>query len=79
MNADTNETRPIQSHVVESAIEEAKEYDRYAVIRSDNDWAYARTLEVANQLKRDMQSAIDRVSPINHAVAVIGLPGETDE
>ena len=65
--------RAIPFYVLQSAHEGAEEGHEYAVVRSDNDYEYARTLAEANEKADAMRSAAETVSPYNHSVQVIDL------
>lgn len=65
--------RAIPFYVVKSAVENAKPQDEYVVVRSDNDYSYARTLDAANTLADDLRSEIETLSPIPHTVQVVEL------
>lgn len=65
--------RPIPFYVIKSAMEGASKGHEYAVIRSDNDYQYASSLDEANRIAADMRSEIETVSPYNHSVQVIDL------
>lgn len=70
-NTETNAAIPY--YVVQSAMKDRGENDNYAVIRSDNDYRYKRTLEEANATAAEMQASAESLSPIAHTVQVIDL------
>lgn len=74
-----NVAQSIPFYVIRSALERAKENDRFAVIRSDNDFQFARTLPEANDVAAEMRSEIYTMSPIEHTVQVIKLQKEPPE
>lgn len=73
--ADYGERNPraIPYYVLKSAVENAKPQDGYVVVRSDNDYSYARSLASANMVAEDMRSEIETLSPIPHTVQVVEL------
>lgn len=79
MNDSETDRKPTPAYVVEAAIADQKEHDEYAIVRSDGDYEYARTMAEAYNVEADMQSAIDHVAPIGHSVIIVDLPnpGET--
>ena len=70
---DTELRRTIPYYVIESALKNAKDHDEYAIVRSDNDYQYARTLDEANTIAHEMRSETETISPLNHSVQVVGL------
>jgi len=70
---DTAMPRAIPFYVIAAAIEHAKPEDEYAVVRSDNDYQYARTHDEAATLADEMRSQTDSVSPLNHTVQIVEL------
>lgn len=63
--------KPIPFYVIQGAIDEAKPQDEYAVVRSDNDWQYARTLDEADTLQDMMMDAA--AEAVGHSVVVVEL------
>lgn len=69
----SNPTKAIPLYVITSAARDAKPQDDYVVVRSDNDYQYARTLDEANTLAEEMQDMVDAVAPVGHTVQVVEL------
>lgn len=76
---DPDRQRSIPFYVIKSALKTAKNHDEYVVVRSDNDYQFARTLDEANTLAEQMREQIDFLSGINHSVQVIELQVEPPE
>lgn len=80
---DPDTSRSIPYYVIKSALENAGPDEEYVVLRSDNDYTYARTLDEANEFADEFRSEIEVVSPLAHTVQVVELqatpPAAPDE
>ena len=63
--------------VKRSAVEHAKDIDRFAVICTDGDYEYARTMDEAHTILRDMTAMRDHLAPGNrHEYGVVRVDGD---
>lgn len=60
-------------YVIKAAMDGRKESDEFAVCRSDGDYQYARTVDEAEQLKREMLAASKALGGRIHRVAIVEL------
>lgn len=67
------QSRAVPYYVIESAMEQAKDGDKYAVCRSDGDVNYARTHQAARQLRIELFTEDRALSPVYHDVVIVAL------
>lgn len=75
----SDEQWPISLSAITSAAENAKNHDKFAVIRSDDDYQYARTHDAALTLADEMRAEINVTGSIRHTVQIIELVVSNDE